>query len=328
MPRSKGFALLLLATVLAQNSKGSSTDGTPRNQSESSRLASVKTYAPGDLRQSPKDRLSGGLAQQYPYRMTTDSQGRVLVTDPVLSVVHVFDIRQGKRWQIRGDSHHPLSRPAYIAVDAADNIYVTDLHLSAVLVFEPNGRFKRIIGAGVLTMPTGIWVDRQKRTVYVADWWKGDILSFDLEGNLLRVFGTPGGGPGQLYGPGDVVLQRDTLVVLDAGNSRFELFDLQGNVRATWPFGANRLPLAFAFDGEGNLFYVDLYSGGLVAMDPQGRILGRYGQVRSFGQWTPRPNLSNFMCVATNRMGDILALRPTLNIETVKLTAGVSANAP
>lgn len=327
MTRSTGIALLLLATILTQSAKAGSRNGPPQNQSESSHLTPIRTYAPGDFRQSLIDRLSGGLAQQSPYRMATDSQGRVLVTDPVLSVVHVFDIRQGKYWQIRGDSHHRLSRPAYIAVDAADNMYVTDPHLSAVLVFEPNGRFKRVIGVGVLNVPTGIWVDRQNRKLYVADWWKGDILSFDFEGNLLQVFGTPGGGPGQLYGPGDVVLHRDTLVVLDAGNSRFEIFDLQGNFRATWPFGANRLPIAFAFDGEGNLLYVDLYSGGLVVTDPQGKILARFGQVRSFGQWTPQPSLPNFMCVATDRMGNILALRPRLKIESLRL-AGASVSAP
>jgi sugar lactone lactonase YvrE len=327
MPRSRGFALLLLATILTQSGKGWSRSGTPQNQSESSHLASVRTYAPGDFSQSLMDRLSGGLAQRSPYRMAVDSQGRLLVTDPSLSVVHIFDIKQGKHWQIRGDSHHRLSRPAYLAVDADDNIYVTDLQLSAVLVFEPNGRFKRTIGAGVLDVPTGIWVDRQSRKLFVADWWKGVILSFDLEGKLLQVFGAPGGGPGQLYGPGDVVLHRDTLVVLDAGNSRFQLFDLQGKFRATWPFGANRLPIAFAFDGEGNLLYVDLYSGGLVVMDPQGKVLARFGQLRSFGQWTRGPALPNFRCVATDRMGDILALRPTLEIESLKL-APASASAP
>jgi DNA-binding beta-propeller fold protein YncE len=329
IPRLLALLLLIsvcVAPVAAQSSPDKSpvpqslpTHGAPQVQGESSHLASVRTYTPGEFQQSLLDRLSGGLTQKFPYRMAADSQGRFLVTDPMLSVVHVFDTRQGKRWQMKGDRRHPLDGPAYIAVDADDNIYVTDVQRPAVLVFEPNGRLKQTIGAGVLNVPTGICVDKPKRKLYVADWWKGVILSFDLEGKLLGIFGTPGSGPGQLRGPRDIVIHHDTLVVLDSINSRFELFDLQGNFHGVWPFGPNRVPIAFAFDGTENLLYVDSYSGALVAMDPQGRVLGRLGQLRSYGQWTAQPFRASFTCVTVNALGDILVLRPTLKLEVVKL---------
>jgi len=328
MPKSTALVLLLIAAVLTLAGKSLGANNTPQNQSESPYLVSVRTYAPGDFRQPLLDRLSGGLTQGFPYRMATDSQGRVLVTDLALSVVHVFDVRQGKRWQIKGDLQHRLSRPAYIAVDADDNIYVTDWGLFAVLVFRPSGQFLRTIGYGSLSLPTGIWVDSPNRMVYVADWWRSQVLLFDFQGDLLRVFGNLGRGPGQLQGPSDIVIHRDTLVVLDSVNLRFDLFDLQGNSRGTWPFGANRLPLAFRFDGEGNLFYVDSYSGGLVAMNPEGKVLAKFDPQRSFGQWIPRPIEPNFRCLAVDAGGDILALRPTLNIETVKLADDASVSAP
>lgn len=320
MPRSGGVALLLLAAILTQSGKGRARNGVPQEQSESSHLVSRRTYAPGDFRQSRLDRLSGGLAQQFPYRMATDSKGRILVTDFGLSVVHVFDTRQGTRWQIRGDPHHRLGRPRYIVVDADDNIYVTDVWLSAVVVFQPDGRFKQTIGAGVFKVPTGLSVDTQNRKLYVADWWKGEILSFDLGGNLLQSFGSAGRGPGQLSGPTDVVLHGDTLVVLDADNSRFQLFDLQGNFRGTWPFGFNRTPVSFAFDAADHLYYVDLDSGGLVATNPQGKVLARFDPQRRFGQWIPRPSGPNFTCVEVNAQGEVLALRPNFHIEVIELS--------
>jgi DNA-binding beta-propeller fold protein YncE len=318
-PQAAAGVAALLFALITQSSNSWCGNDAPQDQGKSSHLVSVRTYAPRDFRLSLLDRLSGGLAQHLPYRIAADSQGRILVTDPVLSVLHVFDTRQGKRWQMKGDRRHPLYGPAYIAVDADDNIYVTELGRSVVSVFQPSGRFMRTIGLGVLELPTGIWVDKQNRRLYVADYLRGEILSFDLEGKPLQVFGSFGTGPGQLQFPLDVALHRDTLVVLDAGNFRFELFDLQGNFRGLWPFGVNRTPIAFAFDAAGNLYYVDVDSGGLVGMDPQGKVLARFDPQRSFGQWIPQPSSPNFMCVATDGMGDILALRPTLKLEVVKL---------
>ncbi len=319
-----GFAVLLFALIIQTSNSWCGNDA-PQDQGKSSHLASVRTYTPREFKLLWLDHLSGGLDQRLPYRMAADSQGRILVTDPILSVVHVFDTRQGKRWQMKGDRRHGLDRPVYIAVDADDNIYVTEFGRSVVSVFQPSGYFVRTIGFGVLKMPTGIWVDKQNRRLYVADRIRDEILSFDLEGKPLHMFGSWGAGPGQLRCPLDITLHGDTLVVLDAGNSRFELFDLQGNFRGQWPFGVNRTPVAFAFDAAGNLYYVDLDSGGMAVMDPQGKVLAGFGQ-RLFGQWTPRESRQlNFICVALDALGKILVLRPTLDVEVVELVNDAAA---
>ncbi len=305
------FGLAVLITALA------STASPSQSQIQPSDLTSVRTYNARDFRQSPLDSLAGGLPQKIPYRMAADSQERILVTDPLQSVIHVFDIKQGKRSHIRGSPHRRLSLPAYLAVDADDNIYVSDSGLLSVLVFEPGGRYKWTIGTDVLILPTGIWVDKRAKMLYVADWWRDEILVFDLEGNLLRALGTHGKGPGQLSGPTDVVIHNETLVVLDTGNSRFELLDLRGNFRGAWPFGANRMPTAFAIDPAGNLLYVDLYSGGLAAMDPAGRVIASLGTLRSYGK--SRPSGISFKCVTIDGAGHIWVLRPTLDIEALEL---------
>jgi len=317
-----GVVSLLLACVLSPSANSWGANDTPTNPSAPA-ISSVRTYAPRDFHEPLLDRLSGGIPQLSPYRMAADSLGRLLVTDPAQSVVHVFDLKRGTHRQITGDLFHRLIRPTYIAVDADDNIYVTDLGLLVVLVFDPSGQFRQTIGWGVLNLPTGICVDKANQTLYVADWWTGEIDMFDLAGNLLHQFGALGAGPGQLRSPSDVVVHGDMLVVLDLGNERFDLFDLQGSFRGTWPFGADRLPIAFAFDSQGNLLYVDLESGGLVAMDPHGGILGTLGQVRSYGQ--SHPEGISFRCVAIDAAGEILPLRPTLRIESVKLAASTPA---
>jgi hypothetical protein len=148
------------------------------------------------------------------------------------------------------------------------------------------------------------------------------VLSFDLRGNQLRVFGSEGRGPGQLACPRDVVVHEDKLVVLDAGNSRFQIFDLQGQLLGILPFG-DRHPFAFAIDAASRLYYADLHSGGLVAIDPQGKTLGELEAQRQHSQRIEHPSCPNFVSLAADARGRILALRPSLRVEVVQVVGEV-----
>jgi|GEM_PF-1460257 DNA-binding beta-propeller fold protein YncE len=293
-------------------------------QNPAPRLVSVRSYAPQQFRQSRIDYLAGEFPRQFPYRIAADPQGRIFVTDPAVSSVHVFDTLNNKRWEIRGDRRHRLTKPAYIAADADGNLYVTDIGLSGVLVYDATGLFVRTIGSGEFSMPSGVWVDRPRRRLYVADCWRGEVLSFDLEGNPLRVFGSEGRGPGQFACPRDLTVQGDKLLVLDAGNFRFQILDLQGKVLGILPFGADRKPFAFALDGADNLYYADMYSGGLVAIDPNGKMLGELEGQREPGQWVERPSCPNFVSLTPDARGNILALRPSLRVEVVQIVGNTA----
>lgn len=320
--RAAGAAVLLFA-LLSQSSGA----GAPQEQPESPHFVPLRTYAPHEFQQSHRDSLSGGLTQRLPYRMAVDSQGRILVTDPLLSVVQVFDIEQGRRWQIKGDRDFRLDSPVYIAVDADDNLYVTEMRVPHVVVLRPSGDFLRVIGAGLLRLPTGIAVDKQRQRIYVADWVRGEILLFDLEGKLLQIIGKWGSGPGALLHPLDLALHGTTLAVLDWGNSRFEYFDLQGAFRGTWQFGANRSPVAFGIDKDGNLHYIDELSGGLVAMSPEGKVLADF-RSRPFGQWVPRRTPPFFRCFTFDALGRVLALGHMFDIQVLELVSGPKEKEP
>lgn len=279
----------------------------------------VRTIAPEDFRESRRDRLSGGLNQQLPFRMTIDSQGRILVTEPSLSLVQVFDIKQRKRWQIHGDRDHRMVSPTYIAVDGDDNIYVSEPLLGAVLVFLPDGRFLRTIGGDRLDLPFGLAVDQSSHKLYVADHVRSEIQVYTLEGQLLQVMATRGTWPGELQNPCDLVLHHGMLFVLDSGNARFQIFDLEGNAKGIWPFGMDRRPVAFAFDAAGNLYYIDMESRGMLVSDPAGNPVAAFDIKVRYGQPSNGAAFPSFVCVAENPDGSVLALCPALTIEVVKL---------
>lgn len=299
--------LILVLFLLSAASAGWSMDQ-PREAS-AARFAPVSRLAPSDFQESWRDVMSGGIGVGLPYRMAVDSRGRILVTDSRLSIVHVFYPEQWKHSQIRGDRYHRFAKPTAVAIDSNDRIYVTDLQLSVVVVLEPDGTFVRWIGAGVLRVPTGISVDKQNQRVYVADWSRQEILCFDLDGTLLRAFGSWGSGPGQVHHPTDIVVQKDSVVVLDAGNARFTEFDLKGRFRGIRPFGFDHKPIAFALDEIGNLYYVDALFYGIIALDQQGKVLAGFGKRK-------------FTCLTVDSLGRILVLREGLQIDVLKLVTG------
>lgn len=297
---------------------------TTTDQGSPTRITAVKMVAPEDFQLSFKDHWSGGLPQRLPFRMTEDSQGRILVTDPPLALVQVLDTKQKKRWQIQGDRNQRMVYPTYIAVDGDDNIYVSEPILGAVLVFQPDGRYLRTIGQDRLYLPFGLAVDAANHRLYVADHLRGEIQVYTLEGQFLQAISRRGAQPGDLMYPCDLVLHHGMLFVLDTGNLRIQIFDLEGNSKGTWPFGNDRWPVNFAFDTAGNLYYIDMESLGMKVSEPSGSQLAALGVKIPYGQPRNWSAIPSFLSLTENRDGTVLALRPALAIDALKLQSGAA----
>ncbi len=118
-----------------------------------------------------------------PYSITTDSHGRVIVTDPGANGIHIFDFTEKKyKFLSRKDTgRDPMLTPQCVAVDAQDNIYVTDSLSGKIFVFDPKGKYRRAIGSlkggeGFFKRPTGIAVDSVAQRIYITDTLRNKIL--------------------------------------------------------------------------------------------------------------------------------------------------------
>lgn len=232
-----------------------------------------------------------------PYGIAVDSHGRVIVTDPAISAVHIFDLAEHKyklidRWD---KSKDPMIAPQCVAVDEKDNIYVTDSEAGKVFVFDPHGKTQHVFGSlkhgeGFFKRPTGIAIDRETHRVYVTDTLADRVYILDADGRVLRSFGERGGETGEFNFPVDVQVKNGVVVVVDAMNFRIQLFDRDGNFQGQIgtsgdPAGGIYRPKGIGIDSEDHIYVVDSELGIVQVFDRRGRLLYRFGNGTNFGQF-------------------------------------------
>jgi DNA-binding beta-propeller fold protein YncE len=222
-----------------------------------------------------------------PYAVVTDSRGRLLVTDPGAPGVHIFDFEENKYTFLTGGKREPLASPIGIALDARDNIYVTDSRLGKILVFDEKGKYLRSLGNArgrdLFKRPTGIAIDKGAGRLYVADTLRHCIDVTDLSGNVLAHFGTRGSAPGEFNFPTEVFLHGDDLYVVDAMNFRVQIFDRQGTYRGQFGSLGDRpgslfRPKGLGVDSEGNIYLVDASMEVVQVYSRQGQLLFTFGR--------------------------------------------------
>jgi DNA-binding beta-propeller fold protein YncE len=230
-----------------------------------------------------------------PYSVVTDSHGRIIVSDPGASGVHIFDFTQHRyKFIERMREHDGLHAPQCVAVDVADNIYVTDSDSGKIFVFNPEGKLHRVIGSlkggeGYFKRPTGIAVDSAAQRIYITDTLRDRIFVLDMQGSVVKTIGKPGVGNGEFNFPTELRLQGENLIVVDAMNFRIQMLDRSGDFRSEIGHmsderGGFFRPKGLAVDSEGHLYVVEGLSGMVQVFDHQGNLLYYFGQ-RGAGPW-------------------------------------------
>jgi DNA-binding beta-propeller fold protein YncE len=232
-----------------------------------------------------------------PYGIAVDSHGRVIVTDPAISAVHIFDLAEHKYKQIdRWDkSKDPMIAPQCVAVDEKDNIYITDSEAGKVFVFDAKGKTRKVFGGmkggeGFFKRPTGIAIDRETHRVYVTDTLADRVYILDADGRVLRSFGRHGREKGEFNFPIEVQVKDGVVAVVDAMNFRVQLFDREGNFQGQIgtsgdPAGGIYRPKGVGIDSENHIYIVDSELGRVQVFDRKGRLLYRFGNGTNFGQF-------------------------------------------
>ncbi len=207
------------------------------------------------------------------------------MTDPGALGVHIFDFQQQKyKFLFRADKgKDPMLTPQCVAVDAQDNIYVTDSESGKVFVFNSDGKYQRAIGSlkggeGFFKRPTGIAVDSAAQRIYVTDTLRNQDLRDGHAGQRAadhrqqwrrhRASSTS---------PPNCGWTDENLVVVDAMNFRVQVLDRSGQFQYAIgklgdESGSMFRPKGVGFDSEGDLYVVDGLWGVVQVFDRKGRV--------------------------------------------------------
>ena len=161
-----------------------------------------------------------------------------------------------------------FSAPNHLALDADDNLYVTEFVGGRVWVFSATGvLLLQFAGAGdgigELSGPTGIALDANGN-IYVGESGTSRVQKFSPEGVPVASWGTPGSGPGEFASAMGVAINDDLgrAYVADYGNSRVQVFTLDGELlfmfgeRGDAP-GEMFLPIGVDIGPDGTVYVVD-----------------------------------------------------------------------
>ena len=233
-----------------------------------------------------------------PHHVVVDSRGRMLIVDPAARALHV--LQGGDSFRIAGGPQRRLRLPNGIAVDAADNIYVADSERGLVLVYAPDGKFLRYIGKrgdeSLFHYPTAIAIDRNSGRLFVLDSPRHLLFVLDLEGNVLQRIGRRSAHaigkfsgdtiPMDLDYPTEIAIGNNELVVVDSGNSRIRIMDLQGNPLAQFRIPATPGPpmideVGLSLDLAGNIYVSSVRDSHIRIYGRDGSLLGSFGRTGS-----------------------------------------------
>ena len=179
----------------------------------------------------------------------------------------------------KGDEPGKFHSPIGIAINARDELFITEFHTNRVQKFSSDGSW--LAAYPVIEYPSGIAVDREGR-MFVAALLEHKIYVYEATGKLPREWGRKGTGDGQFHEPGGLAIESDgSLLVADQCNHRMQRFTPEGKFLAKWGTYGNE-PGQFGGKGKQGLRFGGPH---FVALDSEGLIWtteGANGRIQRF----------------------------------------------
>lgn len=242
---------------------------------------------------------------------------KVYVAEPAAKAITVFDGGRGKLFRFGLRPPNKLMRPQSIALDAAGLVYVLDIGLRSVMVFDDFGLFLFAIAVkDGFTNPVAVAASPDGQTIYVVD--RGDVgnddhkvVAFAPDGKEKFRLGPRGSQDGKFNIPLAAAVSPDgTLLIADSGNFKIQAFSPDGKFKFSFGGAGTELgrftrPRSIASDSEGNIYVSDSGFNNVQIFNPRGELLMPLGRLsRDIGPG----NFSMLAAVAVDETNRVFAL--------------------
>lgn len=223
------------------------------------------------------------------YGVAVDSKGTIYAADQAVGAIFMFDLEGGVKL-IKNGKDASFGLLNALAIDDNDRLFVTDVKLNRVVVFNAKHQVETVFGGGVLSNPGGIAIDKENRLLYVVDTGNDVVRVYDADSlKALRVIGTAGKkhtltDPGTFSLPTNVAVDGDgNVYVTDTFNNRVEIFDADGTFLSQFGkhgdgVGQFELPKGIAVDCDGHIWVVDAIQDRVKVFDREGQLLIYFGE--------------------------------------------------
>jgi streptogramin lyase len=177
-------------------------------------------------------------------------------------------------------------------VDAAGNIWLTDLRTQLVLKLDRDGKLLMTLGtanegglwdegsgARYFDQPNETALDSQGNLYVVQGHGQGEprVLKFAPDGSFIKQWGSRGSEPGQFAVAHSIKIDpQDRLYVADRENQRIQIFDTEGEFLEQWTYDA--MVCALYLHDDGSFWMTSGFDGELARIDPaNGKLIGALG---------------------------------------------------
>lgn len=186
-----------------------------------------------------------------------------------------------------GEESEPhIIRPYGVISDGKGKVYVTDIGLQVVHVFDfKNKSYRQLfkVNNDRLRSPVGVAIDRSasgEENLYVSDSELNHIFVYDPKGKVIREIG----GQGEFKRVSGIALNptNHVLYAVDAAGHHVVAFDQEG--KKLFEFGKRgngdgefNFPTQIGLDQEGSLYVTDSLNFRVQVFDPEGKFKFKFG---------------------------------------------------
>ncbi len=223
-----------------------------------------------------------------PYGIAS-SKGKIYICDTQPKNVGTVDLQNKSIRFLKPTGNQAMHFPLNIAVDEAENRYVTDTLRGQVLIYDKAGSLKATIGAGRTMKPCGIALSKDR--IFVTDLSNHCVRVYNkaTRAELFQVPRDPKEEKAQLKSPTNIALDaQGRMYVSDTGGFAVQVYDAEGkHLRAIGEMGIEpgrfALPKGVAVSPQGIVYVVDAAATVAQMFDAEGRLLMFFGQADTAG---------------------------------------------